>query len=212
MNRRTLHIVLLTVVVTALVATGVGLLATRSEPTPSAVGVAVKAQGSPARIPAPPPTTIAAPPPQLTVGRAGPDRLSAAERLDTDKVALTAVAAVNSFDTAKDQAQIDGARRALYLLTDDLGFALTKPKADGASAEWQVWAYTEAWSELTVIRGELPWALPADTSTTAVRVVVMKREIHTEGRVEREEPETYQLTLNRPAADTGWRVDTIEVP
>lgn len=210
MNRRTLIAALLAVTLTALVATGIGLLITHPDPVPTAAPLPPAATAAASTTSAP--TTIAAPPPQLTIGRGGPAQLSDTERLDADQVALTVIAAVNSFDTVKDKAQIDGARRAGYLLAGDLAATLTTPKADGAGAEWQVWSYTKAWSQMVVIRAELPWALQADTITSAARVVVMKREIHTEGRTERQQAQTYQLTLTRPNADAGWTVRQIEVP
>lgn len=223
MTRRTLLIVATTagLLVAALVVAVV--LITRpspatSNPTPHAhttptTSSAVPEEPSPTNSAAQPSASTAAlQTPTLTIGREGPARLNSHQLVDADTVALTAAGGLSAFDAVNDSDQHAAARRIEYLLTDDLVSRYTTPAQDGPSGQWQAWTYTQSWATVTAQLTELPWALPADTGTSAIRVVLIQREVHSGQRVTPDSPVTLQLTLGRAAKSDPWRVNTIEVP
>ena len=218
MNRRS-YIIGISVLAALAVAAVVAIVAlTGPSPAPSSAPVALTTPATTATLPTdttPPASSVdgsPAPEVSVTAERTGLPPLTSAAQRDADTVALAAIATLRSFDAAADPTQVTSARRTAYLLAPELAATLTREPEDGASGQWQAWAHTKTWASVTVTRTELPWALPADTETTATRVVLATRTLHDGIRTTAEPAETLQLALARSSAETPWRVTTIEVP
>lgn len=182
-------------------------------PTTATRSAATSGAARPVATTAEPPTSTSEPEsPSLAIGRHGPPRLSGHQLTDPDTVALTAAGGLSGFDAEHDPDQYAAAHRIAYLLTDDLAGRYTTPAQDGPSGQWQAWKYTKSWATVTAQIADLPWALPADSGTTATRVVLIRREVHSGQRVIPDPPVTLQLTLSRATKIDPWRVNTIEVP
>ena len=152
----------------------------------------------------------------ITSGKTGRPRglpadvtTTGASRKNATTVAQNFVYLIDNWDTAIDNSPADAGRRAIPLVTADLGHGLAvAPKANVGEA-WTQLAVHHGWTTVVEQLGGLG-PQPADTDTTGVRAVTATMTGHgTAGWTSSTgSSQTLLITLSRSKPGTAWTVDS----
>lgn len=129
---------------------------------------------------------------------------------DPDQVAAAAVAVLYTVDTSIDHSPTDAYRRARPWLTDSFAAALADaPPARGA--DWLELHHGGCYTTITNAHTVYEYGPPADTDTTAYRIVVYRVETvcRTDALAMPAREQTAHIRLHHTLA--GWKVEEVQL-
>ena len=132
-----------------------------------------------------------------------------ASRKNATTVAQNFVYLIDCWDTAIDNSPADAGRRAIPLVTADLGHGLAVAPKANVGVAWTQLAAHHGWTTVVEQLGGLG-PQPADTDTTGVRAVTATMTGHgTAGWTSSiGTPQTLLITLSRTRPGAAWTVDS----